>query len=291
MTPPDEITTWHPADIFSDDPVEHKGFALVVLNQSLKLGVASYLKIWQNAVYHVGADGGANQVFELNAHPDSAKASRPSLDVDTIIGDLDSLRPEVREYWHGCGSEIIQDGDQYSTDFTKAVRYLRTFQIPEGADFTPSKFETRRAALQDSKDKFKVRDIVCLGGLGGRVDQGMSTLHHLYTFQQEPGYPSGRMFLLSTESITFVLQSGKHRIKVRAGSSTLRLGKYIGIIPLKEPSIITTNGLEWDVAGWLTHFGGQMSTSNHVREEWVKIETSKDVLFTISLEETCNSNS
>jgi thiamine pyrophosphokinase len=42
--------------------------------------------------------------------------------------------------------------------------------------------------------------------------------------------------------------------------------------------------LEWDVKDWATEFGGQMSTSNHVVEEWVTIETTKDVLFTIDLE-------
>jgi thiamine pyrophosphokinase len=125
---------------------------------------------------------------------------------------------------------------------------------------------------------------VCLGGLGGRVDQGLSTLHHLYTFQKEPGYTSGKMFLLSSEAITFVLKAGTHRIQVRDGSSNLGLGKHIGIIPLKEPSIITTHGLEWDVTDWLTEFGGQVSTSNHVKEDWVTIETSKDVLFTIDLD-------
>jgi thiamine pyrophosphokinase len=61
------------------------------------------------------------------------------------------------------------------------------------------------------------------------------------------------------------------------------LGKHIGIIPLKECSILTTEGLEWDVTDWPTEFGGQMSTSNLVKEDWVTIVTSKAVLFTIDL--------
>jgi hypothetical protein len=61
------------------------------------------------------------------------------------------------------------------------------------------------------------------------------------------------------------------------------LGRHIGIIPLTEPSVITTEGLEWDVTDWPTEFGGQMSTSNHVNEDWVTIETTKDVLFIIDL--------
>lgn len=244
----EEIITWHPGDITLG---QHEGYGLVVLNQPLELPATFYSRIWKNSTHRIGADGGGNRVFDLGH-------STP-LCLETIIGDLDSLRPDVKQFWSDTGCEIIHDSDQYSTDFTKAVRHLRK--------------------LQGSQ----VQDVVCLGGLGGRVDQGLSTLHHLYIFQKQPGYPSGKMFLLSNESLTFVLQAGKHRIQVRQGASSLGLGKYIGIVPLKEPSIITTDGLEWDVKDWPTELGGQLSTSNHVREDWVTIETSSDVLFTINI--------
>lgn len=277
-----DTVIWHPADIFSDRPQIHRDFALIVLNQPLELRASFYERIWQNAVYHVGADGGANRVHDLNA----LLANRPQQDLglDTVIGDLDSLRPEVRDHWHSWGSEIIHDSDQYSTDFTKATRYLSNFKVSEDAKFTPSTSKARQARLEKIKNGPEIKDILCIGGLGGRVDQGMSTLHHLYTFQNEGSYESGRMFLLSSESITFVLKSGKHKIKVRESFPEMSLGKHIGIIPLKEPSVISTEGLEWDVKNWPTEIGGQISTSNHVREDWVMVQTTKDVLFTIDLE-------
>jgi len=128
-----------------------------------------------------------------------------------------------------------------------------------------------------------------MGGLGGRVDQGLSQLHHLYLFQTSPAYAEGRLFLVSGESVTFLLKAGRHRIHVRDGNGEIRredvFDKYAGIIPVKEPSIITLRGFEWDVTGWETEFGGQMSTSNHVlpETEAVEVETTKDVLFTIAL--------
>lgn len=278
-----ETTLWNPADIFSSSPAEHQNFAVIVLNQPLEAQIAFYSEIWKNAVYHVAADGGANSVHDFNlANPDS----KNTLNLDTIIGDLDSLRPDVRQYWHLRGSEIIHDKDQYSTDLTKAVKYVKSFQVPPGGEFIPSRAETK---LQKRKDGSKINNIVCIGGLGGRVDQAMSTLHHLYTFQKEPGYASGKMFLLSSEAITFVLKSGHHKIKVRESFPGMGLGKHIGIIPLKEPSVITTEGLEWDVTDWPTEFGGQMSTSNHVKEDWATVETTKDVLFTIDLDFTLSS--
>lgn len=116
------------------------------------------------------------------------------------------------------------------------------------------------------------------------MDQAVSQLHHLYVFQKGPGYTEGRVYLISKESITFLLKAGKHHIHVRDGGEDL-FGKHVGILPVKEPSHITTKGFEWDVEDWLTEFGGKMSTSNHILPETTVAEvfTTKDVLFTVAL--------
>lgn len=95
------------------------------------------------------------------------------------------------------------------------------------------------------------------------------------------------MYLFSGESLTFLLKAGCHRIRVRRGPAGEDdvFGKYVGILPIKEPSRITTKGLEWDITDWETEFGGQLSTSNHVLPgtQVVEVMTTKDVLFTIAL--------
>ena len=249
-----EPTIWYPAEIFSESPQLHKDFALIILNQPLSLRPSIYKTLWANSVYQVAADGGANRLYELNSSPDT-----PALDLDLVIGDLDSLCSDTRVYWEGRGVEIVQDPDQNSTDFGKAFYRIR-------------------------KEREGELNVVVLGGLGGRVDQGMTTLHHLYMFQPGPDYADGKMLLLSSESITFLLKAGKHRIKAQDEGVGIRLGRHVGIVPMKEASIITTKGLEWDVENWKTEFGGQMSTSNHIKEEWIEVETSTDVLFTIDLD-------
>lgn len=177
-----------------------------------------------------------------------------------IIGDLDSLTEETRSYFTSTSrpSDVLHEPEQYSTDFSKAVKHVRS--VCPGIN------------------------IVVIGGLGGRVDQGLSQLHHLYLFQTDRRYADGRVFLLSSESLTFLLASGKHSIWVRQGGHEV-FNKYVGILPLKEPSVITTKGLEWDVTSWDTQFGGQLSTSNHLlpETEVVEVESTKDVLFTIGL--------
>lgn len=252
----DVESVWHPADIFSDKPNFQKKFALIILNQPLKLDISFYRKVWSNCSFRIGADGGANRVHDLS------HSYQTNLALDLVIGDLDSLNSASRVYWEGKKVKILHDPDQYSTDFTKAVEHV----------WSPSRTENI--------------NIVALGGLGGRVDQGISVLHHLYMFQKS--YGSGKMFLLSSEGITFVLKSGKHKIKAQAHSQGVTLGENVGIIPLKEPSVITTKGLEWDVIDWKTEFGGLISTSNHVKAEWISIETTNDVLFTIDFETSTN---
>ena len=224
-----------------------------------------------------------------------------------IIGDLDSLTPSVQSYYEsrktsggGPKTQVIHDSDQESTDFGKAVAYIRQHYHTTTTTTTITSSSNPQTHHDHADDNNQPLDIVAIGGLGGRVDQGLSQLHHLYLFQTDPHYADGRMYLFSGESLTFLLKAGRHRIRVRdhgtgsrdgdgdgdgAGSSGDVFGKYVGILPIGGPSRITTKGLEWDVRDWETRFGGRMSTSNHVlpTTEVVEVETTEEVLFTIAL--------
>lgn len=245
---------WHPAKLLEDHDNSQE-FALLVLNQPLKNG-ATLRRLWKNAKLRVAADGGANRLHELSSF--RGKFSN----LQAIIGDLDSLSPSVRDFYSSQPTPalVIHDTDQESADFGKAINWIRKSQL--GA-----------------------MDIVALGGIGGRVDQGLSQLHHLYLFQSEPDYATGRIYLLSGSSLTFLLKSGTHKIHVNEDGEDAVFGKHVGIIPLQEPSRITTRGLEWDVSDWESKIGGKLSTSNHLlpRTRCVEIHTTKDVLFTIAL--------
>ncbi|KAI1431487.1 thiamine pyrophosphokinase [Xylaria sp. CBS 124048] len=253
-------------------------FTLIVLNQPIQ-DPALFNDLWNAASTKIAADGGANQIYDFSKQSQVANGdTNPNphdqyRDLDTIIGDLDSLRPESRAHF-APHTHIIHEADQYSTDFGKAVRLARR-EAPG-------------------------RDLICLGGLGGRVDQGLSQLHHLYLFQKSPTYADGRVFLVSGDSLSFVLKGGqRHRIHVRepglrvVGRTTTHVhldytepfSKYVGIVPVGDKAVISTKGLEWDVRDWPTEFGGQMSTSNHVLPETTVVEvcTDKDVLFTIAM--------
>lgn len=180
---------------------------------------------------------------------------------------MDSLRPEVEEYYQDLGTKIVKNPDQYSTDVAKCLAYIDEHDIGKSADGP-------RASHRYP------RDVAILGGLGGRADQAFSLLHQLYRTSQDQATDRD-LYLIAPESIIFLLEKGLNSIETPTGPDLLT--KYVGIIPIARPSVITTRGLEWDVVDWHTEFGTQVSTSNHIVEKLVEVQTTEKVLFTVEL--------
>ncbi|EHA23846.1 hypothetical protein ASPNIDRAFT_180383 [Aspergillus niger ATCC 1015] len=246
-------------------------------------------------------------------HPINERAYdvlRKHEDVDhptTIIGDLDSIHPDIKSHYQSHGVNVIYHHDDYSTDFTKALRYIRanTSEIlsSSAASSTPDHDQANNTHQQYNQDDSL--SILILGGLGGRVDQAFSQIHHLYSNSTIPSSPSssssteearkrgeGALYLVSEESITFILHPGKNVIRTpgvkRGGIKEREEGYYlleenVGIIPLSGMERITTKGFQWDVESWATEIGGQISTSNHIRAEEVEVTAGGAVLFTVEL--------
>ena len=127
--------------------------------------------------------------------------------------------------------------------------------------------------------------MLVLGGLGGRVDQGLSQIHHLYGVLNDESLLVGKMYLLSEQSVSFVLQKGPNKIRCRSqeGKGEKIFTENVGILPVGAPASVSTKGLEWDVEDWKTEFGGQISTSNHIKADVIEVLTNERVLFTIEL--------
>ncbi|CAI7646806.1 unnamed protein product [Penicillium glandicola] len=310
-------------------------YALLILNQPINEKAFGVLSRY--ASFIICADGGANRLFDM-PETNEKESKLP----DAIVGDLDSIRPAVREHYEKLGVPVLQDPDQYSTDFTKCLAYLNTHAAeiiasPRKGANTQTRSDTNGAneCPSTSPTDQSPLEIVILGGLGGRVDQAFSQVHHLYMMTQtqrsirenesntssSDAKPAagGNLYLVSEESITFIIQTGKNTIHTpatkRADITTASTSdvsnsprkrkcgqeegqkqesepepeyffeENIGIIPLSAPAKITTHGFEWDVEDWHTEIGGQISTSNHIRADKVEVETSVPVLFTVELAE------
>ncbi|KAL4818390.1 thiamine pyrophosphokinase [Aspergillus spinulosporus] len=274
---------WDPTQFFREDNTPRQPFGLLVLNQPINETALAVL--WKHALITVCADGGANRFFEWTKSKGRESDDLPT----TIVGDMDSTRPEIRTHYSNLGVNIVQDDDQYTTDFTKSLRYIRKHEsdILSSTGFS-------------SDDNLA---ILVLGGLGGRVDQAFSQVHHLYMMNQSQAETNGDLYLISEESISFVLQPGQNTIHVPRTNRPRSTDQYrsppipspdeehrkhlleenVGIIPVSGPARITTSGFEWDVQDWLTEIGGQLSTSNHIRAETVSVRTNVSVLFTVEL--------
>lgn len=273
---------WDPTQFFRNDGPPHTPFALVILNQPIN--ERAYAVLRKHACATVCADGGANRFYAMMKAHGTESTELPS----RIIGDLDSIHADVRAHYELLGVPVIQDDDQYSTDFTKCLTYIRR----HAGDLVPS----APAAAAGSAET--CIDILILGGLGGRVDQAFSQIHHLYLMAQAEDQRGsrGHLYLVSEESITFILCPGRNVIRTpRAnrprddspdhvgGEGGHLLEENVGIIPLSGPEWISTRGFQWDVQDWRTEIGGQISTSNHIRADELEITTRGAILLTLEL--------
>jgi thiamine pyrophosphokinase len=157
---------------------------------------------------------------------------------DLIHGDLDSLRDDVRAYYASHRVQVSQDHDQYSTDFGKTMQKI---------------------SCRDTCTPLK--DVLVLGTLAGRVDQGLGLLHEM--IREETKHPSLRLWLFSESSLSFILRS-EHNV-VRGLQASGFFTENIGLLPVWGPATITTTGLEWDVKEWYTHMGGQVSMPRQMK--------------------------
>ncbi|KAI9681616.1 MAG: hypothetical protein M1829_000813 [Trizodia sp. TS-e1964] len=241
-------------------------FSLIILNQPL-MNLALFDKIWKRAVNKLAADGGANRLYDTFPNDTCRMHYIP----DTIVGDLDSIRAEVRSFYSAAGTAVLENSDQNLTDFMKCTTLSR---------------------IKSEAQSNNIANIIVMGGLGGRADHAMATLNHLMAFTKEEENISSasksrspmNIYLISSENLTFVLKKGDNLIHADENF----FGKSVGILPLGKPAVISTAGFEWDVRNWKTEFGGNVSTSNHVKSEKLIIATTEMILFTIELNPQAN---
>jgi len=157
---------------------------------------------------------------------------------------------------------VVRDASQDSTDLTKCLAWLR------------------RHGQGHGQGHGQRLDVLALGGLGGRVDQAMSQIHHLYLAGAGGDLVvRGAMYLVSEQSVSFVLARGVNVVALDGAT----FARHVGILPVAAPAVISTRGLQWDVRDWRTEFGGQVSTSNRWRDGTVEVRTDEPVLFTVEL--------
>lgn len=164
---------------------------------------------------HMCADGGANRLFdELPSMVSdiAATETRDGFVPDTIIGDMDSIRDEVKAFYIARNARIVDlSADQDSTDLKKCIRDILA----------------REKAAMRPRDG-DVITVVVVGALGGRLDHELANLSILYEYHhqrctadseekegsEDSETPRVQIVIVSDTCIAYVLPKGINRISL-----------------------------------------------------------------------------
>ena len=213
-------TRWIFSDDFDDDDdvgTNRKRMALIVLNSPDKHEWYDKLsnavnpiwrRVWERSDLKVVADGGANRVKEVEdlmkkedeerggagggastgGHEAGEKCFSSAASAilqhkpHAIIGDLDSVTPAVLEHYKAEGVEVVKDADVDRNDLEKCLNYVKEFERLQELDVesSSSSSSTSLSPHGSSGCKHHFDAVVIYGGLGGRFDQSMASVHALF---------------------------------------------------------------------------------------------------------------
>lgn len=261
---------------------------LLILNQKINIHPTLFQNIWSSACIRVCADGGLNRLHDYD----------PSYIPDYVVGDLDSVKPEVIASYKSI--KTILQSSQYYTDFTKSVEVIKTHLTnPEFLDNLPDTYDSVEK-YQESNTSIKYDGtikILLLGGVGGRFDQSMQIISQLHNTS------------ITDSNIDFALLNSEHDeliIFLHPGVSFINYPKLdlkrevqlfgstqektrpglrnVGVLSILKEAVVSTHGLKWDVTNWKTSIVSKMSSSNmQIADEGFIIETNQPIIVNFEL--------
>ncbi len=193
-------------------------------------------KFVKTASFIIATDGAAKYAHAQN------------IPLDVIIGDMDSLSKDIRKIYEGKGTRILEEPDQQSNDFEKALRFI----LSESLGNT----------------------IKVLGIQGKRTDHLLTNfsvmLRYTDSFDALTAYDATHEHHFLTE--------GKHWYSFNSPVGTL-----ISLTPLPQAQGVTTSGLYYPLKNARMVFGEREGLSNIISAEDARVEIIKGaVLISIS---------
>ncbi|TPX64556.1 thiamine diphosphokinase [Spizellomyces sp. 'palustris'] len=243
-----------------------------------------------DAAIHFCADGGANRLY----HAFEDNEERERYIPDYICGDFDSIDTAVKDWYAAKGTIIDHSKDQDTTDFQKCLMILNNVYEPTPQNDTPPPETSTLSRLlfphclspalvsaESSPPSSSKYEVVVLGALSGRFDHIMSSIHTLFMVA-----PERKVYLVSSESVAFLLRPGMHDIRCNKEIE----GPTCGLIPIGVTTArVVTQGLKWNVdQSTPLSFCSLVSTSNAFAEDSgnepvVHVETDAPVVWTVEV--------
>ncbi|KAM7363744.1 thiamine pyrophosphokinase 1 [Cochliomyia hominivorax] len=247
------VYQWKPASIIDEPHKVDNGHVCLVLNREIRIPQHVVTELWQNAHTRCCVDGGGNRWRQfLNKHKNIENLLKPP---DLISGDFDSLTDETRQYFNSQTTQYIHTPDQNATDFTKAIKLTKNILIDN-----------------------HIQDIIVYHDTSGRFDQIMANINTMYKYEND----FFNIYLLSGNSLTWLLKPGKHSITVPL--DLVQNQRWCALIPIgQEANNVTTKGLKWNLNNGTLKFGGMVSTSNTYATCSVEVETNTSLIWSMGI--------
>lgn len=167
---------------------------------------------------------------------------------DIIVGDLDSLGPELRrEFEKEC--RIVERPSQYATDFEKAL---------------------------DLAAEMGIVQIELVGLKGGRLDHAITNLSIICNYRQR-----FELQIHDDDGYGLLLHEQRRSIDLKT-----KVGSIVSLIPLARVTGITTSGLLYPLNEEMLEFGGRNGQSNQAIAENLQISLKGGILLVIVLNQS-----
>ena len=139
--------------------------SLILLNRPIDKEL--FIPLYNYASFVVLCDGASNRLHDI-----FEDSERDRYLPTHIVGDLDSSRAEVIEYYRERGVKIIEDKeDQDTNDFQKSIKWIANC-------FTSNPFKVSEENKEVGEHQ-NLEKVVVLNPFGGRIDQTLNSMHTL----------------------------------------------------------------------------------------------------------------
>jgi len=184
--------------------------------------------------YIIAADGGAQHCQEIGLRP------------DIVIGDMDSISPELKtEYQAGRTEFIIHPKDKDQTDLDLALSLAKQKEINE---------------------------VLLFGILGGRLDLSLANL--LLLARDE--WHNMSLVVVNGPDQAFLLRSNC------SNSINGKPGDIVSLIPLTEQvEGVSTRGLRWQLEDAVLQLGNTRSLSNEMENGLAQVTIKQGKLLMV----------
>lgn len=205
--------------------------SIIIANGSFS-DKTSFLRECDSAGCIICADGGTKYAYNFGCTP------------DYVIGDLDSIEPEILDFY------IKQDTD--------VIRY------PKEKDYTDTELCIKKAIDIGSTE------ICILAGVGDRIDHTLGNIGLLHTIKE-----SGLEGYIMSDNCYIYICSNELLIKGN-------IGDIVSVIPFKgDASGVSLSGFKYPLNNVNVSFGSPLGISNEIANEICKVKVMKGELLVI----------